>query len=311
MSRRPPARRNSTRPADGPNPKAPCPCGSGKRFKVCHGSGDLQPVARPFAGLGSECDWVALRELVPSATAKLTLKDPKTSDIEVTVASVLPMALPALVRRNGHVMIGLQTQIPSTDLSKDAAHALIRALNSGPGVMLPYSQTPANGPRLQDLLVDDLLEIKVHPDFNFWLKAVEDASPEVAASLERANEAVMPTTRLEGLEAAYWCHPGGEKAHLRWVLPYDEEPLLDALARLSAAGELSLGDGTRFAGSFRTLGVVVPVWDLPPDIAPETWIGPAAKLHERLAEALATGGPLNDTERRARAGLRGRQLTLR
>ena len=31
-------------------------------------------VARPFEGLPSECDIIALRELVPAATAPLTVK---------------------------------------------------------------------------------------------------------------------------------------------------------------------------------------------------------------------------------------------
>ena len=59
-------------------PREPCPCGSGRRYKNCHGSASGAPpafVARPFAGLSGEADLVALRELVPSATAPLTLAD--------------------------------------------------------------------------------------------------------------------------------------------------------------------------------------------------------------------------------------------
>ena len=33
---------------EGVNPKAPCPCGSGRRYKHCHGSGYAPPVTRPF-----------------------------------------------------------------------------------------------------------------------------------------------------------------------------------------------------------------------------------------------------------------------
>ena len=57
-------------------PRQPCPCGSGKRYKSCHGAagGVGAYVARPFEGLPSECDLVALRELVPSATAPLTIE---------------------------------------------------------------------------------------------------------------------------------------------------------------------------------------------------------------------------------------------
>src|SRR5699024_10263976 len=53
-------------------PRQPCPCGSGKRYKACHGAAGNAPapfVSRPFEGLPSECDVVALRELVPAATA--------------------------------------------------------------------------------------------------------------------------------------------------------------------------------------------------------------------------------------------------
>ena len=46
---------------------------------------------------------------------------------------------------------------------------------------------------------------------------------------------------------------------------------LDALARVSAVGELTLGEGTRFAGMFRAHGLLVPVWDLPHDPPAEEW----------------------------------------
>ena len=70
----------SARPADGAavGPRQPCPCGSGRRYKTCHGRPGGAPapyVARTFAGLPGECDWVALREIVPAATAPLTLAD--------------------------------------------------------------------------------------------------------------------------------------------------------------------------------------------------------------------------------------------
>ena len=56
-------------------PRQPCPCGSGRRHKACHGSAAGAPptfVARPFAGLPGETDIVAMREFVPSATTPLT-----------------------------------------------------------------------------------------------------------------------------------------------------------------------------------------------------------------------------------------------
>src|SRR3954471_7021072 len=88
------------------NPKAPCPCGSGRRYKHCHGSAYAPPVTRPFEGLPAEPDWVALREFVPSATSPLKT----TEGREVVLASVLPGGSPALVRANGEILLGVQLQ---------------------------------------------------------------------------------------------------------------------------------------------------------------------------------------------------------
>jgi hypothetical protein len=300
------------------NPRQPCPCGSGKRYKSCHGSGDVL-VARPFEGLAGECEWIALREVVPAATAPLRLADPAHADRDVTLATVLPMALPAIVRPDGQILLGLQVHARSGDVSRDLGHTLEQALEAEPGSMLSAGGLPGPGARLQDLLDPaEPLVPTVHDDFGFWLTgdpAGEDpAGPpvdaEVQASLERANAAVVPTSRLAGVDAAYWCQVGA-KAHLRWALPQDEDPLLDALARLSADGALALGDGTRYAGSFRAHGRLVPVWDLPTDLPAADWERPAAEFADRLGAALAETGPLPDAARRAREGLRGRQLTLR
>src|SRR5690349_10677351 len=89
----------------GIGPREPCPCGSGKRYKACHGSAGGVFVARPFAGLTAECDLVALRELVPSATAPL-----KVGDRVVQLGTLLPGAAPAMVRDSGEVWLGLQVQ---------------------------------------------------------------------------------------------------------------------------------------------------------------------------------------------------------
>jgi hypothetical protein len=287
--------------------RQPCPCGSGKRYKACHGSGraDRAFVARPFAGREDEAEWVMLREVVPAATAPLTLVDGRTA----TLATVLPLAWPAMVRADGGVFVGLQVPGRTGDVSKDIGHALAMALEATPGTAIT-TLVPGDAPRLQDMLDPAPIEVTVHDGFDFWVEGVDDPDGDVAASLERANAAVIPTRRLSSVRAAYWCRMR-ERCHLRWALPFDEEPALDALARLAAARELSLGEGTRYVGSFRAHGLLVPVWDLPHEMEADDLEAPAASLWERVNAVLAEPRALSDDERRARSGLLSRQLTLR
>lgn len=259
--------------------------------------------------MADEGDWIALRELVPAGTAPLRLVDPALADRTVTLATVLPLALPSMVRENGDVLLGLQVHGRSGDVSRDLAHALELALAADPGSTPPVLGLPGPGPRLQDLVAPEPLEVTVRDSFDYWLDDT-DPSPEVRASLERANAAVTPTHRLKSVTAAYWELDDG-KAHLRWVFPVDEDALLDAMARLAAIRSLDLGADGRYVGSFRAHGRGVPVWDLPSEIDHAEWEEPAAEFDRRLSEALADDSPLTDTQRRAREGLRGRQFTLR
>ena len=70
-------------------------------------------------------------------------------------------------------------------------------------------------------------------------------------------------------------------------------------------------DLTRYAGAFRAHGLVVPVWDVPAETPGAEWAAPSAGLQARLEPALAATAPLTSDERRARAGLLSRQVTLR
>ncbi|MGP9019724.1 DUF5926 family protein [Streptomyces sp. BR1] len=295
--------------------REPCPCGSGRRYKACHGREAAHAVTelvqRPFEGLAGECDWVALRELVPAATVELTLKDGLPEGVpSVALATVLPMAWPALRRDDGSVLLGLQNDTPSGDISRDLADTLTRALAAEPGTPVAAQRVDPQGPRLQDLLdASAPFEPAVHSGFEFWVPDSENATPEVTASLERANAAAIPTVRLTSVDSSYWCETP-DKNHLRWVMPHPEERLLDALARLHAAGTSSLGEGTRLVGSFRAHGLTVPVWDLPSAMTAEDCEKPAAAFAERLAGALAVDAPLTPEERRARGGLTNRQVTL-
>jgi hypothetical protein len=298
---------------EGINPRQACPCGSGKRYKACHGApggaADLSG-ARPFEGMAAECELVALREFVPSATVKLPLDGTRT----LTLGTVLPLASAALVRATDDeaAFIGLQVQTRSTNISRDVAAAIAWAQEAKPGdVLSVVPPNDATNDRLQDVLpLDTVLEPEVHENFNWWLAPDTEATGEVALSLERANEAIMPTHRVG--PAAYWTL-AGDKAYLRWVRPEPEEQLMAAMARLAAAGELAMGEGSKYAGSFRAHGLLVPVFDLDPEPHAREWDKPVAELGERLAEALSSieDTPLTGDERRARDGLVGRQVTIR
>lgn len=270
-------------------------------------------VPRPFEGLADEAEWIALRELVPAASAPLRLTPDlveRYGDRPVTLATVLPMAWPAMTKPDGRVFIGLQRHDQSGDVSRDLAVALLTALETEPGQQVSVPPLPGVGTRLQDLLVTGKLDITMHEGFDFWLDADATDDPTVQASLERANASIYPTVRLAAAPAAYWCRVP-DKSHVRWVLSDDEDAALDALSRLGASGDLPLGAGTRFAGMFRAHGRLVPVWDLPRAPEADEWEAPLADFAKRYAAALADPAPLDAAARRARQGLVGRQLTLR
>ena len=274
-------------------------------------------MTRPFEGLAGEADLIALRELVSAATSPLALSDAAYADRSVTLATVLPQLAPALVREDGRILLGLQLVASSDDISRDIGTALQAALEADAGQPInpgPIGGAGSAGPRLQELLSDAPLDISVHEDYRFWL-GTDPADEPVDASLselmQQANAAVIPSVRMPGDEAAYWCRPDEAKAHLRWVMTSPEEPLLDALAVLGAAGELDLGTGTKYAGAFRAHGLVAPVWDLPADASAEDWWQPAKDFQARLASTLKKAPKLDEAARRFRSEILSRQVTLR
>lgn len=296
--------------------RQPCPCGSGKRYKNCHGqAARRQPVrrrhvARPFEGLPGATDWVAMREIVASATAPLSLTGDHAGR-DVLVVTLLPGATAALHRRDGQVLVALQTTTSTGDPSADIAQALVAALEAEPGTPVATLDVDPDGIRLQDLVDPKSgFEVTVHDGFGFWVADDEEPEPDVQAVLEAADEVSVPSVRLASVDSAYWCRLG-ERDQLRWILPHDEEPLLDALARLRAAGEDGLGEGTRLLGTFRASGLLVPVWDLVRGTSADDVEDPAREFGDRLAAALRTTTPLTGDERRARGGLANRQVTIR
>jgi len=305
------ARDTETAPGE-VGPRQPCPCGSGRRYKACHGApgGAAETfVGRPFEGLPSECDVIAMRELVPAATAPLTLSEAAgAGDRKVQLCTLLPMAAPAMVRDSGEIWLGLQVQHNFGDPARDLGAVLVKALAAEPGIV-GLTDPPGAGPRLQDLVTGTRLDVTVHDGFEFWIADIEDQDP-MAAALEHANEAAAPTARLASVDAAYWTDVG-TKEHLRWVMPEPEDRLLDALARLHAAGRDDLAEGSRLVGMFRAHGVLAPVWDLPLGTGAAALEEPAARFAADPAEALADTSDLTSEQRSARSGLANRQVTIR
>ncbi|NEW58409.1 hypothetical protein GV794_22565 [Nocardia cyriacigeorgica] len=274
-------------------------------------------VTRPFQGVAAECDLVALREFVPSATATLKLSPGAAAERSVVLATVLPGAVAALVRAGDEPTgyVGVQVQAEGENPAADIAAAILWTQSAEPGESLSSAESVEGGPALTDVVDPGAaLELTVHQDFDWWVPEGVEPDPQVAATIEQAKQAIMPSDRLDlggdAIGAAWWVD-AGDKAHLRWVRPEPEDDLMLALARLHAAGGLHLGEGSRFAGSFRTHGLLVPVFDLDPERHASEWTAPAIEFGARLAEALASDAPMSAEERRSRDGLRSRQVTLR
>ena len=151
-------------------------------------------------------------------------------------------------------------------------------------------------------------DVEVHDDFGFWLG--EDATPEQKAALEEMNDTAVPMARVEGAPTAFWCHMSG-RSYIRWILGQDEDTALEALARLSAAGEHTLGEGTELLGAFRAAGLLVPVIEVDASSEAGDHAEALGELQSRYDAALAESTPLTDAERRAKNGLVSRQVTLR
>lgn len=269
-------------------------------------------VARTFDGLPGEADWVAMREIVPAATATVTIRDSKQA---VQICSLLPGGGCGLVRTDGQIWVGLQVSHNYGDISRDLAHAIEIGQSTDPGNAITMT-APVPGPRLQDILeLDGTFDVQVHDGFDYWI-AEEQASEQLSQAIAEANDAVAPTQRLTSVDGAYRTTMG-EHTWLRWVQPHDEDATLDALARLRSSGADTLGPGNRLGsdnrliGSFRAHGLIVPVWELDPKQSMDELEEAAAQFEPRFAEALADSSALDGQAREARKSLANRQLTLR
>ena len=87
--------------------------------------------------------------------------------------------------------------------------------------------------------------------------------------------------------------------------------MLNAIARVAARGEMNLGEGTKFAGVFRTHGLIAPVFDLQPDVAYDSYESELARVEKALKAEIDNDAQLNPDERKQLENLKSRQVTLR
>ena len=67
----------------------------------------------------------------------------------------------------------------------------------------------------------------------------------------------------------------------------------------------------RYLGCFRAHRIVIPVWELPHGTQPDAVEEPLAAFAAQLDAAMSETGNLDYDERRAKAGVVSRQLTIR
>ncbi|MCL1898813.1 MAG: DUF5926 family protein [Micrococcales bacterium] len=270
---------------------------------------DQDFIVRLFEGLPMEGGLVALRQILPAATAKLELNSQAGGGC-LELVTLLPDLVRAWRKADGTPVVALQPTFGSNDLSRDLGQAVRAALDAtAPGPLAPEAVvTQASSPRLQDLVQpDSTVELVVHDSYDYWTQ-LDPNDSELAEAAEQSAGKLDPTEQVPGVDLAFWTEQG--RPFLRWVLGVDEEALLDALARLQATRQAGVMDGAKYAGAFRALGIVIPVWELPSGTQAADLSDVLPSFRQRFDKALAASGPLDAAARRARAGLGARSLTL-
>lgn len=267
---------------------------------------------RPYKDLPYEVDLVALQEFVPSGTAEVRVKG---VDQPVLLCTVLPGGVAALWRdadAGGDILVALQTQHRSQNPHRDLARALQWVQGAGPGQTLEVAVGDGTEPPLSELLeAQDSLEIQEYQDFSWWVPAGSEVAPEYAQIIQRASDQVFPSQHVDAkVPGAVWWIDPGTKAHIRWVRAEEEEKVLNALARIAGRGELDLGAATKFAGVFRTHGLVVPVWDLPREEDAASFTSAVEALNEKIVAELDNDEPLDADARRQLQNIKSRQVTI-
>lgn len=263
---------------------------------------------RPFEGLPHEPELVAMREILPLATLDVRTTT-EFGSADVTLTTILPSMAAAVRRKDGVLLVAMQAITNSGDPSLDIASHLIEALQLHDGESLQAPGLPEPGPRLQDVLDPSSFgEMELHDEPSFWMTPEDAAQPDNREALQNSRDQLIPTKRVEGIEGAYWCRMSRE--FVRYVRPEPRDAVLDALARLRAAENCSFDD-SRFVGAFRAQGLLIPVWELQRGTEADELSEPMASFREVFEAAIASSEPLTSDEKRARAGIVSRQVTLR
>src|SRR5690625_4322063 len=136
----------------------------------------------------------------------------------------------------GAAYVALQVRTHTHNPGRDLAYALNWAKNAQPGETLESTAADGAQPDLKDLVDESaVLEITDHQDFAWWIPEGTQITPEIAQTLNQANETVIESHQvgadIDG--TLFWANSGGDKAHIRWVFPIENETgLLNAIARV-------------------------------------------------------------------------------
>lgn len=268
----------------------------------------IQFVERPFEGLSFETELVAMREILPAATLKVRTNSEYGNE-ELLIVSMLPQMVGAVRRSDGVLLVAMQTVMNSGDLSLDVADRIIQGLELQPSETFNQIDEPQSGIRLQDVLdLDFASEFTLAEDLAFWVGVDELEDPQTKQAIAQTKDQLIATKEISGVKGAYWTKM--QRLFLRWVRPEAQDTVLNAIARLQNRRELNFGEA-RFVGAFRALGLLIPVFELADGVEADDLAAPLAEFAQKLDAAISDETPLDPEERRAKAGIISRQVTLR
>ena len=264
-------------------PRQPCPCGSGRRYKACHGAAGRRPAFVAAAVRGpavASATWSRCASWCRPRPHRCTLQGPRPRPCCSARCCRWPRRRWSAT--SGEIWLGLQVQHsfgdPSRDLGRRAARRRWRPTE--PGHRRPDRRRPATGPRLQDLVADEPLEVTVHDGFDFWLADVEDQDGigGRARAGQRRRAPDRPADRASRRRTGQRRHQGAPAlgdARARGRAARRARPA--ARGRQGRRSPRAPGS----SGMFRAHGLLAPVWDLPVGTGAEALEEPADAVRRR------------------------------